>query len=135
MVRWRASWWVRSAVLSYAADVAGIVVAAVVSSRVSVTVASVAAAAAVLTAFGLLVVVLLLVAARHSERLWVIPAALFLAAPALFLAGLLVAAQVVPGFDVDGAWGYLILLVTTFGASEGLSRLAGRVAPVTPESA
>ncbi len=134
MVRWKAAWWVRSAVLSYAGDVAGIVVAAVVSSRVSVTVAGVAVAAAVLTAFGLLVVVLLLVAARHSEKLWAIPAALFLAAPALFLAGLLVAAQVVPGFDVDGVWGYLILLVITFATSQGLSWLASRVSPVTPES-
>jgi hypothetical protein len=134
MVRWKATWWARSAVLSYAGDVAGIVVAAVVSSRVSVTFAGVAAAAAVLTAFGLLVVVLLLVAARHSERLWAIPAALFLAAPALFLAGLLVAAQVVAGFDLGGIWGYVILLVTTFGASQGLSWLASRVAPVTPES-
>jgi len=134
MVRWKAASWVRSAVLSYAGDVAGIVVAAVVSSRVSVTVTGVLVAAAVLTVFGLLVVVLLLVAARHSEKLWAIPAALFLAAPALFLAGLLVAAQVVPGFDVDGVWGYLILLVTTFATSQGLSWLANRVAPVTPES-
>lgn len=136
MVRWTAAQWMRTAVLGYAVDLAGIVVAAVVSSRVSVTVAGALAAAAVATVFELLILVLLFVATRPPDTLWaMIPAALFiLTAPVLSYGGLLVALQVVPGFDVNGVWGYALLLATTFAASEGFSRLAGRVVPVTPKS-
>jgi hypothetical protein len=134
---------VQTTVLEYGCDLAGIVVAAVVSSRVSVTVAGAFAAAAVVMAFALLVVVLLFVvthpwSVRGSgpDTFWaMIPVLLFiLTAPVLAYAGLLVAPQVVPGFDVRGAWGYVVLIVITYVISHVFGWNYKRAKPVSPES-
>src|SRR4051812_43668378 len=107
-------------VTSYLECLAGLVVAAALLADVSLSVVGAVEAAAVLLAFGLADMALLRRAARHPEKLWLIPTALFVASPALFIGGLLAAVAVVPGLSIDGTWAYVAAEVIVWGVALGL---------------